>query len=59
MIISIRFFYSIVTVGKSNINCNTKADKQLRQDSIEDSQGDGLFIADDDSEELFPEEFDD
>ena len=61
IIISIRFFYSIVTVGKSNINCNIEADKQLNSDSREDTQADLYMSAAypvDDSL-MFPEEFDD
>jgi hypothetical protein len=59
VVIGIKFFEDLVTAGQSNSGYNEEIDKQLREDSIEDSQGDGLFIARDDSEDLFPEEFDD
>lgn len=55
-IIGLKFFHSIVTAGQSNNNYNEKTARQLRQDSIEASQGDGLVLFDD---PLFPEEFDD
>jgi hypothetical protein len=56
MCLGIKLFYSLANAGQSNSGCNEESDKQLRQDSIEDSQGDGLVLFDD---PLFPEEPDD
>lgn len=57
--LGIKLFSNIVNAGQSSSSYSEEYTKQLRQNSIEDSQGDGLFIANDDSEDLFPEEFDD
>jgi Na+/H+ antiporter NhaB len=53
VVIGIKFFHSLVTSGQSNCTYNEDIDKQLREDSREDSQGDGLVLFDD---PLFPEE---
>jgi len=53
VLIGIKFFYNLVTSGQSNNIYNEESDKLLREDSIEDSQGDGLMQFDD---PLFPEE---
>jgi hypothetical protein len=53
--IGVKFLYSIATIGQSKSNYNQETDKQLLEDSKEDSQGDGLVLFDD---PLFPEEFD-
>jgi hypothetical protein len=55
IIIGVKFFHSLVTAGQSNNSYNQETDKQLREDSREDSQGDGLVLFDD---PIFPEEFD-
>jgi hypothetical protein len=47
--------FSNLASGSQYSSYNEESDKQLRQDSIEDSNGDGLVLFDD---PLFPEEFD-
>jgi hypothetical protein len=54
--IGIKFFHSIVTAGQSTNTYKEETARHLREDSIEDSQGDGLMLFDD---PLFPEELDD
>jgi anionic cell wall polymer biosynthesis LytR-Cps2A-Psr (LCP) family protein len=56
ILVGVKFFYSIATVGQSNNIYNQETDKQLIEDSKEDSNGDGLLLFDD---PLFPEELDD
>jgi hypothetical protein len=53
IVIGVKFFYSLVTAGQSNSAYNEESDNQLREDSREDSNGDGLVMFDD---PLFPEE---
>jgi hypothetical protein len=55
VLIGIKFFHSLVTVGQSNDSYNEETDKSLTENSKEDSQGDGLVLFDD---PLFPEEID-
>jgi|GEM_PF-3771445 hypothetical protein len=54
--IGVKFFQSLFTVRQSNSTYNEENNKHLREDSREDSQGDGLMLFDD---PLFPEESDD
>ncbi len=56
ILVGIKFFYSKLTVGQSTSTYNEESDNQLREDSIEDSQGDGLVLF---ADPLFPEESDD
>lgn len=56
ILVGIKFLYNLSTIGQSKNNYNEETDKQLREDSNEDSQADGLLIFDD---PLFPEEFND
>jgi len=56
ILIGFKFLYSLATIWKSNNSNNEETDKQLSEDSREDSNGDGLVLFDD---PLFPEEFDD
>ena len=53
IVITIKFFHSLVTAGQSTSTYDEESDNQLRENSIEDSQGDGLLLFDD---PLFPEE---
>lgn len=54
-IIGVKFFYSLFTAGQTNDTYSEENSNQLRKESIEDSQGDGLLLFDD---PLFPEELD-
>jgi hypothetical protein len=54
--VGVKLLYSLATIGQSKNNYNEETDKQLKEDSKEDSQADGLLLFDD---PLFPEEFDD
>ncbi len=40
ILIGVKFFYSLVTIGQSNNNCNEETNKQLIENSKEDSQAD-------------------
>jgi hypothetical protein len=56
ILVGVKFFHNLVTIGQSNNSYSEEeTDKQLREDSNEDSQGDGLVLFDD---PLFPEERD-
>lgn len=54
--VGVKFLHSLATIGQSNNSYNQETDKQLIEDSKEDSQADGLLLFDD---PLFPEELDD
>ena len=57
----VKFLYSLATLGQSNNTSNEETDKQLLDDSKEDSQAD-LYMSEenpDDNSLMFPEEFDD
>jgi len=60
--VGVTFLYRQFT-GKPSELTHILEDKnvnnEIEENSTEDSQGDGLFIADDDTEDLFPPEFDD
>jgi hypothetical protein len=59
--VGIKFFGSLFTAGQSNNSYSEKSDKQLREDSREDSQAD-LYMSEenpDDDSLMFPKEFDD
>jgi hypothetical protein len=56
VVIGVKFLYSLATIGQSNNIYTEETDKQLIEDSKEDSNGDGLILFD---EPLFPEELDD
>ncbi len=43
----VKFLYSLATLGQSNNTSNEETDKQLLDDSKEDSSGDGLLLFDD------------
>lgn len=56
----VKFFYSLVTAGKSNNSYNEETDNQSRQNSREDSQAD-LYMTEEPEDYdnlMFPEEFD-
>jgi hypothetical protein len=55
ILVGVKFLYNLATIGQSNNGYNEENDKQLLEDSREDSQADGLLLFDD---PLFPEEFD-
>jgi hypothetical protein len=55
ILVGVKFFHSLATIGQPNKRYNEETDKQLIENSIEDSQGDGLVLFDD---PLFPEESD-
>jgi hypothetical protein len=55
ILVGVKFLYSLATIGQSKNSNNEETDKQLREDSKEDSQDDGLLLFD---EPLFPEETD-
>jgi hypothetical protein len=56
ILVGVKFLYNLATIGQSNNRYNQETDKQLIEDSKEDSQADGLLLFDD---HLFPEELDD
>ena len=51
--LGIKLFSNLANAGQYSSSHNEESDRQLRQDSIEDSNGDGLMLFD---EPLFPEE---
>ena len=53
IVITIKFLLGLLTAGQSTSTYDEESDNQLRENSIEDSQGDGLLLFDD---PLFPEE---
>ncbi len=55
ILIGLKFLYNLVTIGQLSNSYNEESDKQLIEDSKEDSKGDGLLLFDD---PLFPEELD-
>ncbi|XHH08176.1 MAG: hypothetical protein ACFCUE_11460 [Candidatus Bathyarchaeia archaeon] len=55
IVIGVELFRNLFTTGQSNIY-GMQNDNQLRENSKEDSQADGLLLFDD---PMFPEEFDD
>lgn len=55
ILVGVKFLYNLATIGQSNNSYNQETDKQLSEDSREDSNGDGLLLFDD---PLFPEEQD-
>lgn len=61
ILIGVKFLYNLATIGQSNNSYNEETDKQLRENSKEDSQAD-LYMTEenpDDDSLMFPEEFDD
>lgn len=61
IIIGIRFFYSLVTVGQSSSTYSEETDNQLIEDSREDSQADVYMTEEPEDYDnlMFPEEPDD
>jgi len=55
ILVGVKFLHSLFTIGQPINNYNEEEDKQLREDSNEDSQGDGLILFED---PLFSEEID-
>lgn len=51
--VGVKFLYKLVTIGQAKNNYREEIDRQLSEDSKEDSEGDGLMLFDD---PLFPEE---
>jgi len=61
ILIGLKFLYNLATIGQSNNAYNEESDKQLGENSREDSQAD-LYMSEvypDDNSLMFPEEFDD
>jgi hypothetical protein len=56
ILVGVKFLYSLATIEQSKNSYNEETNRQFIEDSIEDSQGDGLLLFDD---PLFPEELDD
>ena len=54
ILVGVKFLCSLATIGQSK-NTYSEEHKQLRENSKEDSNGDGLVLFDD---PLFPEEID-
>lgn len=58
VVIAIRFFQSLVTVGQSTIRYNEETDNQIKENSREDSQAD-LYMTEEPEDYdnlMFPEE---
>lgn len=59
ILVGVKFLYSLATIGQSNNIYNQETDKQLMEDSKEDSEADLAMTSDDEDSWMFPPEFED
>jgi hypothetical protein len=59
ILIGVKFFYNLATIGQSKDNYSEETDKQLIEDSREDSEADLAMTTDDEDSWIFPPEFED